>query len=87
MEGINKRREAQRIIRLTVAVQDTLRFSVSGEDWGGYRIGDDLSLPPPLRTEHARFYPMEREHYQNIPLVRSRPGPLRVTAMLYKVGL
>lgn len=87
VEGINKRRESQRIIRLSVAVQDTLRFSVNGEDWGGYRIGDDLSVPPQRRTEHAHFYPMVREPYQDIPLVRDRPGPFRVTAMYFKVGL
>ncbi len=87
LEGAGKRREAQRIIRLSVSVQNTLRFSVNGEDWGGYDIGDDLSLPPARRTEVAHFYPMVRDHYQDIPLVRDRPGPLRVTAMSYKVGL
>lgn len=87
VEGFNKRREAQRIIRLSVAVQDTLRFSVNGEDWGGYRIADDLSLPPKRRTEHAHFFPMVRDHYQDIPLVRDRPGPFRATAMYFKVAL
>lgn len=87
VDGFNKRREAQRIIRLTVAVQDSLRFKVNGEKWGDYRAGEDLSQPPPRRTAHAHFYTMKREAYQENTIVRDRPGPLRITAMYYKVSL
>lgn len=87
VEGYNKRREAQRIVRLTVAVRDTTRIKVNGEQWGDYRIGEELADPPPRRTEHAHFYVLSRGHYQDIPVVKARPGPFTVTAMYYKVTL
>lgn len=87
VEGYGTRREAQRIIRLTCMVQDTIRFDMNGEVFGGYRTGEDLTAPPARRTEHAHFYPGDREHYQVLQIRKDRPGPFRLTGMGFKVQL
>ncbi len=85
VQAYNERRESRRLIRMSLSVHDTLQFSCNGQDFGGYRAGEDLSVGPARRTEHVHFYPGVRDHYQNMRIVKTRPGPFTMTSLTYKV--
>jgi hypothetical protein len=45
---------------------------------GGYRFGDDLSEPPPLRTTLYRVPVFGRREHANLSVLRSVPGPWHI---------
>lgn len=78
-------REIKRKIELYVTVQDSRAWMVGGRTFGGYRAGDDLTLPPPLRSEQIRVDLTGGQFYERVPIVKDRPGPFRLMKLGYRV--
>lgn len=78
-------REIKRKIELYVSVQDTLAWSVGDRNFGGYRAGDNLGMPPDLRSEQIRVDLTGGEFYERVSITRARPGPFRLTKLGYRV--
>ncbi len=78
-----------RTIRCSISVQNTAKFQYISNGKirtaGGYRSGDNLALPPPLRTEVFRFPVMGRRDHPEIEFVKNRPGAFRVLAITQEV--
>lgn len=78
-----------RVLEVTVSVQDTLSYEVKrngkARTIGGYVFGDDLSVPPPLRTEVSRLPILGRRDHPEIIVAKRRPGPFRVLAIGQRV--
>lgn len=81
------KRDVKRNIGLLVTVQDSREFSYDAQDFGAYRAGEDLTLPPPLRSEEAHFITGGRAFFEDRPIVKSRPGPFRLLKLRYKVTI
>jgi hypothetical protein len=78
-------RDIKRVIQTFITVQDTLQFEYQDATFGGYRAGDDLSVPPSLRSEEFRVANGGRSHYQDRPITVTRPGPFRLLKLRYRV--
>ena len=78
-------REIKRKIEVYVTVQDSRAWMVGGRHFGGYRAGEDLSMPPPLRSEQIRVDLVGSAFYDRVPITKDRPGPLRVMKIGYRV--
>lgn len=78
-------REVKRIVQMFVTVQGTGLFHVEGFPFGGYRIGEDLTLPPPMRDWQAKIPLLGRRAYESINIVRRRPGKFRLLKLGYRV--
>lgn len=74
-----------RLIRGSVSVMHTGPFDVranrSTRAIGGYRVGEDLSQPPPLRTEVSKFSVIGRRDHPEIEIIRDKPGAFEVLAI------
>ncbi len=79
------KRDVKRIYGMNITVQETGSFTFNGEEYGGYRVGEPLDEPPPLRSEEAGFIIGGRGHYNYRSIVKDRPGPFRMTRLRYKV--
>ena len=78
-------RQIKRVLKVFFTVQDTLSFTYEGRTFGGYRANEDLTVPPPLRTEEVAFLSGGRGTYVDRPIVHDRPGPLRILKIKQRV--
>lgn len=81
----NGTREIKRKIELYVSVHESGPYVVAGRNYGGYRAGEDLTMPPPFRSEQIRVDLTGGQFYERVPIRKDRPGPLRITKLGYKV--
>lgn len=77
--------EVKRTISLKISVQDSHQFEINGETFGAYRIGEDLSQPPPLRNEEYRTTLIGVSGRKPIEICQNRPGKLRISKLGFKV--
>ncbi len=86
--SVNTQRSTRQIKRMThifVTVQDTLAFDAEGQSFGGYRVGEDLSVPPPLRSKEYKVVLRGRAAFRDRPITVTRPGPFRLLKLRYRV--
>lgn len=78
-----------RLIRGSVSVLHSGGFDVRANrmmrSFGGYRIGADLTQPPPPRTEVCKFSVIGRRDHPEIEIIRSAPTALEVLAISQEV--
>lgn len=71
-------REVKRIVSFFTTVQDTGPIMVDGKSYGGYRIGDDVSVPPALLNDQIKTIVDGDEAFSTIPIEKDRPGPFTI---------
>ncbi|MDB6151469.1 MAG: hypothetical protein JWQ44_2917 [Chthoniobacter sp.] len=54
---------------------------------GGYTAGDDVSLPPPLRTRVVKFSIFGNREYPEIEITKTEPGQFEVMAATQEVTM
>lgn len=78
-----------RLLRGSVSVLSsgpfTIRANNKTRSVGGYRWGDPLDAPPPLRTEVYRFSVIGRRDHPEIEITKPEPGVLEVMAITQEV--
>jgi hypothetical protein len=79
------KRSVKRTVKMSFTVQDTLSFTYEGKRFGGYRANEDLTIPPPLRSQDAVFITGGRKPFEERALVVDRPGPFRLLKINYRV--
>lgn len=71
-----------RCIRFLIAVQGALEFRVRcnahTRTLAGYRFGEPLGSPAPLRTEKFQVPVFGRRAYPDLAVIKHKPGPFRV---------
>ena len=85
VESYYGKRDVKRTIATMVTVQDSHLFSFDGQDFGAYRLGEDLTVPPPLRNYEAQFVTIGRSAFEDRVLLKARPGPFRLLKFRFKV--
>lgn len=78
-------RDVKRLIEVLVTVQDTGLMKVNGDEFNGYFAGEDTDQPPPLRTREVRYVVSGGRSFEEIPIVKDRPGPFRLLKLGYRV--
>lgn len=78
-------REVKRLIQMFITVQATGVFSVDGIAHGGYRAGENLSIPPLPRDTQIKVPILGRVAYETVNIVRQRPGMFRLLKLGYRV--
>lgn len=78
-------REIKRTVKTFITVLDTLAFKYQGYQFGGYRVGEDLSVPPVVRTEEFDVIVSGRSDYEDRPIIVDRPGPFTLLKLRHKV--
>ncbi len=78
-------REVKRLIALFVTVQSTGVFKIAGKSYGGYRVGENSEIPPPLRDQQYKVTVLGTDSYEDVPITRDRPGPFLLTKLGYRV--
>lgn len=80
-----------RLIRFSVSVKDTLHFKVrtnrSTREIEAYSMADDLSLPPPLKTDVYRFVVMGNRAHPEAEVIKDLPGPFHILATTQEVQI
>lgn len=78
-----------RVIRGSVSVLNTRGLSVRANNTtkarGGYEFGDDLSLPPPLKTQRYGFIVVGNREHPRIEITKEYPGEFHVLAITQEV--
>ena len=78
-----------RVISLIVSLQNSTTFGVTVNGrtrrLGGYRFGDDLSKPVPLRTEKYQIPVLGNRDHPDLEVFKDEPGPFRVLSLDQKV--
>jgi hypothetical protein len=83
-QGMRRRR----VPRAAVTVVDSVtNFTFMGKFIGPYRWQDDQTQDPPRRTETHRFVSLGRDFDPEIPLVKTRPGPLTIAEITLEVSV
>ena len=80
-------RDVKRLIKMFITVQDTLAFKYEGVNFGGYRAGEDFSVPPVLRTEEIGIVTGGRGPFIDRPIVVDRLGPFRLLKTRQRVSV
>jgi hypothetical protein len=75
----------RRINKVSVTVQDSGRYGVDSDFVAAYRAGEDLSAPPPLRSETQRFSLLGRSREPTFAITQDVAVPLTVTALTMEV--
>lgn len=78
-------RDIKRMVKAFITVLDTLKFKFEGYTFGGYRAGDDLTVPPKLRSEEFAAITGGRSAFEERPIVSDRPGPFKIAKLKYRV--
>ncbi|WP_170759991.1 hypothetical protein [Ruegeria lacuscaerulensis] len=81
------KRSVKRTVKMSFTVQDTLSFTYEGKRFGGYRVNEDLTSPPPVRSQDAVFITGGRKPFEERALVVDRPGPFRLLKIKYRVTI
>ena len=78
-----------RLIRGSVSVLASAGFKVranrSVKEFTGYDFGDDLTLPPPLKTRVCKFSVIGRRDHPEIEIIKDEPGAFEVLAITQEV--
>lgn len=80
-------RAIKRLIQMFVTVQDTGIFEIDGRPFGDYFVGEDLSVPPPLRSGQEKVALLGAGDFPDIAITRPRPGPFRLLKLGYRVSV
>lgn len=78
-------REVKRLVDFYITVRNSTTFEVNGVAKGGYRAGEDLTLPPQRRTEQFREAPVGESGFNRLPITQNRPGVLQILKFGYRV--
>lgn len=78
-------RDVKRSVKMWFSVQDTLTFKFEGYTFGGYRAGDDLTIPPPFRSQEYSAIVGGRRSFEERTLIVDRPGPFRLLKIRNRV--
>lgn len=78
-------RQVKRLVELYVTVQDTSVFEIDGRPFGDYLVGEDLTLPAPLRDVQYRMAFLGETGFEDVEITRPRPAPFRMLKVGYKV--
>lgn len=78
-------REVKRLISMFVTVQNSTAYKIDGFQQGAYRAGEDLTMPPPRRSEQTKIGFVGKEGYEGIEIIQNRPGFLRILKIGYRV--
>ena len=80
-----------RPVRGSVAIRSTGTFKVRANNStrivGGYSAGDDVALPPPLKTRVVKFGIWGNRDYPEIEIIKDEPGEFEVMAVTQEVTL
>ena len=74
-----------RISEAMVFVQESRRFAAQGLELQAYRVGEDMNLPPPLRTGPQRFKFLGWRREPTIKIMQPDPMPLTIMAVKTEV--
>lgn len=80
-------REVKRVLKTFITVQNTLAFKYEGFEFGAYRVGDDVSVPPKMRTEEIGVITGGRGAFVDRPIIVDRPGPFQLLKLRYRVSV
>jgi hypothetical protein len=80
-------RDVKRLIELQVTVQDTGLMKINGDEFNSYFAGENTDLPPPLRAREVRYVVSGGRSFEEIPIVKDRPGPFRLLKLGYRVSV
>lgn len=80
-------RDVKRLIDLYVTVHNSSAFKIAGDDFGGYDGDDDLTAPPPLRSEEFRQEYSGGDPFEELHITKDRPGPFRLLKLKYRVTI
>jgi hypothetical protein len=79
-----------RTVRFSVSVLHTgpiaMRSNTSTKRVGGYHFGDDLSIPPPRRTQLYRAMVLGRRDHPEIEIIKEGPGAFQILAINQEVS-
>lgn len=78
-------RRVKRLIELFAEVQDSTGFMINGQEFGFYQAGEDLTAPPPFRDRMYRVATIGEDAFEEIPIIKDRPGPFRLLKLGYRV--
>lgn len=78
-------RQVKRLVQMFITVQATGLFEVDDNELGGYRAGDDLSVPPPFRDQQYKVTFAGASNFERKEIRRNRPGPFRLLKLGYRV--
>jgi hypothetical protein len=78
-------REVQRLIEMYITVQQCGALVINGQDFNNYQVGDDTDLPPALRDRQYRLSFAGGDTFEEVAIVRERPGPVRLLKIGYRV--
>ncbi len=78
-------REVKREVELYLSVRETSAFKVDGLSFGEYRVGEDMTAPPRLRTQQFRVVNKGAAAYKRHVISQDRPGKFCLTKLGYKV--
>lgn len=79
-----------RTVRGSVSVLHTgqiaVRCNATTKRMGGYHFGDDLSEPPPRRTQLYRFMVLGRRDHPEVEFIKEGPGAFQILASNMEVS-
>ncbi|MFC5355656.1 hypothetical protein [Azospirillum himalayense] len=75
----------KRICRVRAYVQDSVRVQVSGRAMDAYRVGEDVTVPPPLRTEWIEVGLLGRSREPSVIITQDEPLPMTILGMSMEV--
>jgi hypothetical protein len=78
-------RDVKRLIEVLVTVQDTGLMKINGDEFNSYFAGENTDQPPPLRAREVRYVVSGGRSFEEIPIVKDRPGPFRLLKLGYRV--
>ena len=78
-------RAVKRLVEIYVTVQNTTEFEITGVRKGGYRTGEDMTVPPPRRAEQFRETFVGKGGFDRTAIEQNRPGFLRILKLGFRV--
>jgi hypothetical protein len=85
VSGISILTRVRRINKVGVTVLDSGRYGVDTDFTSSYRVGEDLTAPPPLRSETQRFSLLGRSREPTFEVTQDAAVPLTVAALSMEV--
>jgi hypothetical protein len=85
VSGISILTRIRRINKVGVTVLDSGRYGVDTDFTSSYRVGEDLSAPPPLRSETQRFSLLGRSREPTFEVTQDAAVPLTIAALSMEV--
>ena len=85
VSGISILTRVRRINKVGVTVLNSGRYGVDGDFVPSYRVGEDLTAAPPLRSETRRFSLLGRSREPTFEVTQDAAVPLTVSALSMEV--